>query len=160
MSVTDRLKELLPLLLVGVILLVFYLTRAQGPALSFPPLSAASPTSAAVAPLEPAAVRQQSATSPATFCNPMRPRFVGRMVSLRAALGASMGDALECEQAVDAEGNTHQTTARGLAYYRAQTDVACFTTGWDHWAMRADGRVVRWAGEAVDPPPEATLISR
>jgi hypothetical protein len=82
------------------------------------------------------------------------------MTRLKAALGTVMGDALECERAVNAQGDTHQNTTTGLAYYRKQLNVACFTTGWDHWAARGDGSLVHWAGDAVDPPPDAMTVTR
>jgi len=65
-----------------------------------------------------------------------------------------MGEALECERSVDDQGNTQQKTTTGLAYYRKHLNTACFTTGWDHWALRPEG-LVHWTGDAVDPPTDA-----
>jgi hypothetical protein len=79
------------------------------------------------------------------------------MAALKAMLGAAMGEALECERVVNDQGDTQQKTTTGLAYYRKALNVACFTTGWDHWGLMAHG-VVHWAGDAVDPPPDAALL--
>jgi len=160
MSVHDRLKELLPLLLVGLVLLVFYLTRAPGP-LSFLPLGLAQPTAVPATPTaQPAPPRAASAMVAVGLCNPSQPRFVGGSAQLRTTLGTTMGEPIDCERIVDSEGNTQQKTTTGLAYYRKQLKATCFTNGWDHWAVRADGSLVHWAGDAVDPPPEATPITR
>ena len=60
-------------------------------------------------------------------------------------------------RAVNGSGDTQQKTTTGLAYYRKALNVACFTTGWDHWGLEERG-VVHWAGDAVDPPGDATLL--
>jgi hypothetical protein len=77
------------------------------------------------------------------------------MLTLKSALGAAMGEPQECEHPVDDQGDTQQKTSTGLAYYRQQLNVACFTTGWDHWAL-TDRGLVTWTGESVDPPPDAS----
>jgi hypothetical protein len=87
-----------------------------------------------------------------TTCDVRAPRFVGDLAQLHSAVGAAMGDALDCEHAVDGQGNTQQTTATGLAYYRQSSNAACFTTGYEHWALRRDGSVAHWFGDSVDPP--------
>ena len=33
------------------------------------------------------------------------------------------------------DGDTQQKTTTGLAYYRKGLNMACFTTGWDHWGL-------------------------
>jgi hypothetical protein len=96
---------------------------------------------------------------PLDTCDALQPRFMGGIASLRAVLGADMGDPLECERAVDAAGNTEQKTTTGLAYYRKLADAACFTTGWDHWALHGSHGVVLWAGDAIDPPVDAAQIN-
>jgi hypothetical protein len=70
-----------------------------------------------------------------------------------------MGEPVECERAVDAQGDTQQKTTTGLAYYRHQLNLTCFTTGYEHWGL-AQGGLVHWSGDAVDPPTEALLIPR
>lgn len=156
----DRLTELLPLLLVGVVLLAFQFTRADSPGLSF--LPAAAPTAESRPPMPPPA-RNQVAVAGATvtkaYCLPAQPRFMGHVAMLRAAIGSNMGDPLECERTIDAQGNTEQQTTTGLAYRRKQLNATCFTNGWEHWALRDDGRVAYWAGDAVDPPYDAFGIS-
>ena len=98
--------------------------------------------------LRPGPTRRQAAGA----CTASRPSFVGGMAALKASLGPSMGDPIECERSVDDQGDTQQNTTTGLAYYRSQMNMACFTTGWDHWGLR-DGGVVYWTGDSVDPPP-------
>jgi len=79
------------------------------------------------------------------------------LANLRSALGAIMGDALECERVVNDEGDTQQRTTTGLAYYRKHLNIACFTTGWEHWGL-VDRGLVHWEGLTVDPPAEAVVI--
>ena len=160
----DRLTELLPLLLVGLVLLAFQLTRSSGAELPIPDLpflAVADPTSTPVASSVPTPVSaRQPATVPAPrpgICTLTQPRFAGGIATLKAALGAAMGEPLECERVVDATGDTQQKTSTGLAYYRKALNVAAFTTGWDHWAL-ADRGVVHWAGDSVDPPPDAAPL--
>jgi hypothetical protein len=160
----DRLVESLPLLLVGAILLVFYFTRAEGPAVQdFPMLGRTqAATTATPAPLERTPVSTPTVTTAgvqATLCNPARPLFIGRMAALKLALGASMGDAVECERAVDDNGNTQQQTTTGLAYFRKEANAASFTTGWDHWALLVGRDLVYWSGDAVDPPATAKIVN-
>jgi hypothetical protein len=87
-------------------------------------------------------------------CTPGQPVFVHGAATLKAALGATMGDPLECERVTDALGDTEQKTSAGLVYYRASTNAVAFTNGFDHWALAPNG-VVHWTGDAVDPPPSA-----
>jgi hypothetical protein len=157
----EHLSELLPLLLVGVVLLVFQLTRDGGPARHFLPFAGAVATSTPKPqPAEPPTVAPRTRTrvagrTPApALCDASRPSFVGGLAELKASLGASMGEALECEGSVNDQGDTQQKTTTGLAYYRRQLNAACFTTGWDHWGLQS-GRLVHWTGNAVDPPGDA-----
>jgi len=69
-----------------------------------------------------------------------------------------MGEPIECERAVDNAGDTQQNTTTGLAYYRSQSNVPSFTTGWDHWGLR-EGSLVHWTGDSVDAPSDAVSIS-
>jgi hypothetical protein len=164
----ERLTELLPLVLVGVVLLVFQLTRGSGPGLHFlplqdEPLAASTPAPPPIAP--PATVTPRARTPVASpipgsgACTASRPSFVGGLAALKASLGASMGEPLECERAVDDQGDTQQRTTTGLAYYRSQVNAASFTTGWDHWGLK-DGGLVHWTGDSVDPPTDASPVSR
>jgi hypothetical protein len=160
----DRLTELLPLLLVGVVLLVVQLMR-QGPSVIPLAVGVAATSTPAVAIAGATAVRtrpaqatQVAARQSRDGCTPDLPRFVGGMALLRSALGSAMGEAIECERSIDLDGNTQQKTTTGLAYYRRKLNVACFTTGWDHWAV-SDRGLVHWSGDAVDPPPDARPIA-
>jgi hypothetical protein len=160
-AMRERLSEFLPLLLVGVVLLVFQLTRADGGVLRLMPPANLAPST----PTPQVALRATTTPRTATpavgvgrtpapaLCNASRPTFVGGMRTLKLALGANMGEALECERPVDNHGDTQQNTTTGLAYYRSQMNVACFTTGWDHWALTTDG-LVHWTGDTVDPPAD------
>jgi hypothetical protein len=91
-------------------------------------------------------------------CTSGSPRFVHGAASLKAALGARMGDATECERLVDAAGNTEQKTTTGLFYYRVASNTVAFTNGFDHWALTARG-LVHWSGDDVEPPPNAQPAS-
>lgn len=158
----DRVVELLPLLLVGIILLAFQLTRADGSGLAFLPVATPTPLAVTAPPTPPTARRPLSVaggTPVLERCLPSQPRFTGGMGVLRAALGSTMGDPLECERSIDAQGNTQQQTTTGLAYRRKQFNETIFTTGWEHWALRDDGRVVYWAGDAVEPPLDAVTVA-
>jgi len=167
----DRLTEFLPLFLVALVLLTVYVAHAMQrdlfdlpdwPDLRFFTAADPTPSPAAVTVAGVVAPTQVPARQPATVPVPQpsvcTPRFQGGIASLKGALGATMGEALECERVVDEDGNTQQKTTTGLAYYRKQLNVACFTTGWDHWALVERG-VVHWVGEAVDPPSDAVLVS-
>jgi hypothetical protein len=168
----DRLFELLPVVLVVLILLAFQVGRTDGSIAAFLPLGSATSNSPAASaesspPLQPPvgsalqpAVEAAATGRPTLACDPARPRFVGRVAMLRAALGASMGDPATCESDLDAEGNTQQKTSTGLAYYRKALNVTCFTNGWDHWALLPRGDLVHWTGQAIDPPPDASPIAR
>jgi hypothetical protein len=155
----DRLTEFLPLLLAGVVLLVFWWSRADTVVLPFQPVPLATPTSKSVvvSSLRPTSIPLP--TPALGVCSVGQPRFVGGMATLKSALGPPMGDALECERAVNNEGDTQQKTTTGLAYYRKQFNAACFTTGWEHWGL-VNGGLVHWAGPSVDPPPGAAAITR
>ena len=72
----------------------------------------------------------------------------------------SMGDALECERAVDDRADTQQHTTTGLAYYRTrpehrQPSPPAGTTG----RLRPKACVVHWTGDLVDPPQNAAPIA-
>lgn len=162
--VRDRLTELLPLLLVGLVLLAFQFTRSTGVDVPLPELpffALPDPTATPVVSAVPTPVSaRQPAAVPAPqpgVCTLAEPRFAGGIATLRARLGAAMGDPLECERVVDANGDTQQKTSTGLAYYRKALNLACFTTGWDHWGLIERG-VVHWTGDAIEPPPDAALL--
>jgi hypothetical protein len=120
------------------------------------PQAAAVPTPPSVEPrLSPS---PSPATAPAPAkpdqCSAASPSFVHGAAALKAALGARMGDASECERVVDTAGNTEQKTTTGLAYYRAGSNVTVFTNGFEHWALTPNG-LVHWTTGEVEPPPNA-----
>jgi hypothetical protein len=90
------------------------------------------------------------APSPAV-CTPEHVAFVYGLADLKFRLGEPMGEALECERAVDEQGNTVQLTTTGLAAYDQHTQTVTFTDGWRHWAL-AQGRLLSWEGDLAAPP--------
>ncbi len=86
------------------------------------------------------------------YCRPGEtPRYQFGFADLKARLGSTMGDPVECEHANSANGDTLQKTSTGLAFYRMATNTATFTNGVDHWALTARG-LVQWQGDSPDPP--------
>jgi len=92
-----------------------------------------------------APLRADAASTP--LCTPDRANFAYGLANLKLQLGEVMGEPLECERAVDSEGNTVQLTTTGLAAYEQRTQTVTFTDGWRHWAF-ARGRLVTWDGDA------------
>jgi hypothetical protein len=121
------------------------------------PQASAVPTPQPAEPLRtpaPTSVSSVVPAKPTEECTAASPRFVHGAAALKAALGAPMGEAVECERVIDTNGNTEQKTTVGLAYYRAQSNIAAFTNGFDHWALTPNG-LVHWTSDEVDPPPNA-----
>jgi hypothetical protein len=156
----ERWTEFLPLLLVGLVLLVFQLSRTGTPVLHLWPPDEPTPTPI----VEPISDRsgpdmQAADLAQLAVCTLGQPRFMGGIAVLKASLGRTMGDPLECERVVNNDGDTQQKTTTGLAYYRKQLNTACFTTGWEHWGLVEKG-LVHWAGSTVDPPADAARVTR
>jgi hypothetical protein len=155
----DRATELLPLLLAGLVLLGFQLSRDGS--LALPSSLFPYPTPTPVVEVAAASHAQPRRPAPEAnavlACHAAEPRFVGGLAALKATLGAAMGDPVECERTANDQGDTHQKTTTGLAYYRRHLNVASFTSGWDHWAMTHRG-LVHWAGHEVDPPTNASIL--
>jgi hypothetical protein len=120
------------------------------------PLAAVEPTPspppATVAP-SPRPASPVPSVAPSGTCTATSLRFVQGAAALKAGVGASMGEPLECERGVDEAGDTEQRTTTGLAYYRARSNIAAFTNGFDHWALMPTG-VVHWTGDDVEPPAD------
>ena len=110
---------------------------------------------AAIAPGPPvAAPAPAAAAAPgqAAFCAPgQRPGFQAGFAALKAQLGETMGDPVECEHTNPQNGDSLQNTTRGLAFYRKSTNTPTFTNGDEHWAITPRG-LVYWTGSSVDPP--------
>ncbi len=85
------------------------------------------------------------------------PQYRFGFANLKALLGPRMGDPSECEHVNSDNGDTIQQTSRGLAQYRASTNVPSFTNGWDHWAI-VPGGVAYWTGAETDVPATARLL--
>jgi hypothetical protein len=87
----------------------------------------------------------------APFCPPGQPaRFVLGFASLKARLGETMGEPVECEHTNPENGDVVQQTTTGLAVYRASPGELEFTDGYRHWALRGE-EMVAWEGDT--PPP-------
>ncbi len=89
------------------------------------------------------------ATSPGSypFCSPNEtPRYSHGFLDLASALGATMGDPVECPHADVRSGDTYQQTAKGLAVYRRATNTPSFSSGGEHWALTASG-LQAWSGD-------------
>jgi hypothetical protein len=82
-------------------------------------------------------------TAEAPTCSPDYPNFVLGMADLKNRVGPPMGDPVECERAVDAEGDTKQLTTTGVAEYAERTRTVTFTDGLRHWAL-SGGSLVDW----------------
>jgi hypothetical protein len=83
----------------------------------------------------------------APTCSPEYPTFVLGMADLKHRIGPLMGDPLECESPVDADGDTRQRTTTGLAEYAERTHTVTFSDGPRHWAMSGDS-LVDWMDQA------------
>ena len=82
------------------------------------------------------------------------PTFVYGFADLKARLGATMGDPIECEHTDGSNGDVLQQTTTGLAFWRKSTNTPTFTDGYHHWAL-VSGSLVAWDGQSVDPPNTA-----
>jgi hypothetical protein len=101
-------------------------------------------------------VPMPAAAQSAAFCAPgQQPRFQQGFAGLKALLGARMGDPTECEHLNAATGDTLQGTTTGLAIFSKSSNLATFTNGGDHWALKPDG-LAHWSGPSAEPP-QATL---
>jgi hypothetical protein len=94
----------------------------------------------------------------APFCAPgTSPSFNGGFAALKAGLGDTMGEPVECEHPEPKSGDTHQTTTTGLAFWRKSTNTPTFTDGYRKWALTSQG-LVAWVGSANDPPRNARNV--
>jgi hypothetical protein len=91
----------------------------------------------------------------ASYCPPgQHARFVLGFEQLKARLGTTMGEPLECEHVDPENGDTLQQTTTGLAVYRKEAGVLEFTDGWRHWALRGE-QLVAWEGDSPPSTPAA-----
>jgi hypothetical protein len=100
-------------------------------------------------------------TAETPTCSPEYPKFVLGMADLKRRLGPLMGDPVECERSVDAEGNTNQLTTTGLAEYAERTHTVTFTAGHRHWAL-SGGLLLDWIdqdGYTVDSPAPTRQVA-
>lgn len=108
----------------------------------------------AVAEPTPTAVPKPAPTVAPTapFCAAGRaPEFVLGFADLKAAVGAPMGEPIECEHTNPENGDTLQQTTTGLAIYSREQGLVMFTDGWKRWALGPSG-VIHWEGESEVPP--------
>jgi len=86
------------------------------------------------------------------YCDDGRaPRFVLGFAALKAHLGETMGDPVECEHGNPQNGDVLQQTTTGLAIYRELTNASLFTNGSEHWALIGD-ELVSWTDLDVTLP--------
>lgn len=105
---------------------------------------------------QPAAGAQAQA---APYCAPgTSPTFANGFATLKASLGAIMGDPVECEHNDGTSGDTLQQTTTGLAFWRKSTNTPTFTDGYRKWALTSRG-LVAWVGTANDPPATAQVVN-
>ena len=95
----------------------------------------------------------------APYCVPgVDPAYAFGFKALHDALGAEMGDPLECEHGNPENGDTLQQTTNGLSFYRQSTNTPTFTNGWEHWALTVRG-LLYWTGVEIDPPDDAATVT-
>lgn len=100
---------------------------------------------------------ESASAQAAPFCDAgQTSAFILGFADLKAALGAVMGDPVECEHANSANGDTLQQTSTGLAIYRQSTNTPEFTDGWNHWALMPQG-LVAWSG--TDQPSSVSATA-
>lgn len=126
------------------------------------PTPAPTPAPAAVVAPPPAAsapVAEAPASDP--YCRPgEQPQFRFGFARLQAELGTRMGNPTSCEYGdPGGSGDTLQNTSSGLGFYRQRSNTPTFTTGFEHWAITADG-IVYWTGDSIDPPSTAQAYER
>jgi hypothetical protein len=85
------------------------------------------------------------------------PQLGERFKTVAAAVGARVGEPLECEHVEVATGDVQQRTAQGLLYSRKSTALPTFTNGGEHWAVRGS-ELLSWPNDSVDPPPDAAFV--
>jgi len=71
------------------------------------------------------------------------------LLELRSAIGDAMGQALDCEQPINAAGDTIQTTSTGTAWYTRADAAAIFTDGYHRWVLDPRGLTYWSSPEAV-----------
>lgn len=86
-------------------------------------------------------------------CGPgQTPRYVFGFADLQSRIFGDMGDPLTCEYPdPTGNGDVHQQTTKGLAFWRKSTNTSTFTDGFNHWGL-VEGRLVAWTGSSIDPP--------
>jgi hypothetical protein len=91
-------------------------------------------------------------TTAAPYCQDgQSPTFTLGLAELKAQLGDTMGQPVECEHVTSGSGDTLQQTSTGLAAYIKRSNTVTFTDGWRHWALTARG-VTTWEGAQSEPP--------
>jgi hypothetical protein len=92
------------------------------------------------------------------FCQAgQQPQFAFGLAQLKARVGDTMGNLVECEHTNADSGDSLLQTTTGLAFYHKATNTPTFTNGFEHWAV-TDKALVNWMGDSIDPPPNATPV--
>jgi len=124
----------------------------QGPAAGAARPGAAAPGPITVGARPAIGPSTDNAIRSAEVCNVGQgPSFHPSLAGLKAQIGDTMGNPLECEHLNNANGDTLQQTSTGLAYFRWATGLPTYTDGWRHWGLTGNG-IVQWEGEPPDPP--------
>jgi len=117
----------------------------DGPPTSLPEAKAAEANGAG----DEASVTATGTAEPllAPFCAPgRRPTFVLGFAQLKARLGETMGEPVECEHINPDNGDILQHTNAGIAIYRQDARALEFTDGWRHWMLIGD-ELITWEGD-------------
>jgi hypothetical protein len=85
------------------------------------------------------------------------PDFNFGFAALRLDLGADMGDAVECEHATTALGDTDQQTTTGMAHYDRASNTPSFHVAGENWALTLKG-LVFWPGSDAQVPPGLVAV--
>jgi peptidoglycan/xylan/chitin deacetylase (PgdA/CDA1 family) len=78
------------------------------------------------------------------------PEFGLHMLDLHADVGDAMGQPLDCEQPIDAAGDTIQPTSTGTAFYTIGIGAAISTDGYHRWELDPSG-LSYWANPDATP---------
>lgn len=71
-------------------------------------------------------------------CDGANPKFAGEFAELKAMLGDTMGEPLDCHEHA-ANGDVIQHTTTGKAFIRPSVGIPTFTDGWRHWELTHHG---------------------
>src|SRR4029453_4239685 len=91
------------------------------------------------------------ATPGPSACAPGQISSSEMFAALRASIGETFGQPLECPRVDPSSGDTLQRTSTGLPIYRAHPHTPTFPDGSHRGGIGPSG-VITWQGDALDPP--------